>query len=267
MPDKLKAKPNPAAPFVSEDSESCVKHFSKVVESLPLDQLETLNADPAIVRVNVQRGVDEVRAHLDHVAKALPLLDANRFLELPSLVLALTFVNNRLFTPASPQEIAVRQATLRPSRRLTLAYLEIAAELKLVPSEPVAAIRADNGAIDEANDGIAIAAFFREKSAALAGKHPFPPEMLKKLDEDGHWLAKQLVPSDALRTKGETNPDAILRDRLWTEIVNRFDDLYQAGVAIWGRRGVDKHIPGLRARAVTKAAPVAPEKSGTPEGG
>jgi hypothetical protein len=49
--------------------------------------------------------------------------------------------------------------------------------------------------------------------------------------------------------------------------VSRYDDLYQAGMAIWGRRGVDKHLPALRARAVTKAAPGAPEKNAKPEGG
>jgi hypothetical protein len=118
-----------AVPFLSEDSEACFKHFSKLVAATPADALEPYNADPEIVRVNVVRAVDAIREHLTHITKALPLANVAELLELPSLTLALGFGADKVFTPASRQEIRAHQATLRPARSLTLRYLEIVGEL------------------------------------------------------------------------------------------------------------------------------------------
>ena len=65
---------------------------------------------------------------------------------------------------------------------------------------------------------------------------------------------KQLLPSGATAEKGATNPDSLMRDRLWTEVVRRYDLLYQAGVVIWGRRGVEAHLPALQSRVVSTPA-------------
>ena len=246
--------PNTPPAFVSEDSEACFQHFSPLVATIPEDAFERYTADPEIARVNLVRGVDVVRPHLDHVAKALPLVPVAELLELPSLALALGFAANRVFTPASRLEIRARQDSLRPLRSMTLLYLEIAAGLGLVPEDRVKKIRADRGPIDEARDGVAIVACFHEFAPKLANKHPFTVEALAKLAEDGNWLLKQLLPSGATAEKGATNPDTLARDRLWTEVVRRYDLLYQAGVAIWGRRGVDAHIPALQSRVVTAHA-------------
>ncbi|MEO5726224.1 MAG: hypothetical protein ABI134_09280 [Byssovorax sp.] len=251
----------PKAPpaFVSEDSEACFKHFSPLVATTPEDALERYAADPEIVRVNIVRGLDAVRPHLDHIAKALPLVSIAELLELPSLTLALGFAANRVFTPASRLEIRARQDSLRPMRSMTLLYLEVAADLDLVPRDLVRKIRADRGPVDEARDGVAIVACFRENAKDLLNKHPFTEEALARLAEDGNWLLKQLLPSGATAEKGATNPDSLVRDRLWTEVVRRYDLLYQAGVALWGRRGVDAHIPALQSRVVTAHA-AAPRK-------
>ena len=240
--------------FVSEDSEACFKHFSPLVAATPEDALERYSADPEIVRVNLVRGLDAVRAHLDHLAKALPLVSIAELLELPSLALALGFAANRVFTPASRLEIRAHQESLRPMRAMTLLYLEVAADLGLVPRDRVRKIRADRGPVDEARDGVAIVACFRENAKGLHNKHPFTEEALARLAEDGNWLLKQLLPSGATAEKGATNPDSLMRDRLWTEVVRRYDLLYQAGVVIWGRRGVEAHLPALQSRGVTTPA-------------
>lgn len=255
MPEKSKTKSHGQGPFLSEDSTTCLDHFTPIVAGIPVTELEKFNADPTLVRKNVERGVEAVRPHLDHVHKALPLLDSKRFLELPSLLLALTFHYNNMVAVADPNEVAERQARLRPVRQWTLTFLEIMAEMGKIPSKPIENIRADSGPVDEANDGIAIAAQFEKHQAVLHNKHPFPPEMLKQLSEDGHYLAKVLTPKGTApgQKSGQPTPDQLLRDRLWTEIVRRYDDLYQAGVAIWGPRNVDKHIPPLRARARLKS--------------
>ena len=66
------------------------------------------------------------------------------------------------------------------------------------------------------------------------------------------------MPAGAVPGKTERNADTVLRDRLWTDLVSRYDDLYPAGVAIWGRRGVDDHIPALHSRATALKAAAAP---------
>ncbi len=255
--------PNTPSAFVSEDSEACFKHFSPLVATTPESAFERYTADPEIVRVNLVRGVDAVRPHLDHVAKALPLVPTAELLELPSLALALGFAANRVFTPASRFEIRARQDSLRPMRSMTLLYLEVAADLGLVPKDRIKNIRADRGPVDEARDGVAIVACFHDHAKELLNKHPFTVEALATLAEDGNWLLKQLLPSGATAEKGATSVDTLARDRLWTEVVRRYDLLYQAGVVIWGRRGVDAHIPALQSRVV--AAPAAAPEKGAAE--
>jgi hypothetical protein len=259
MSEKSRSKVKP--PFLSTDSAAAFEHFSALVAGTPEDQIETLNADPMVVLHNCQRGLDAIRPHLAHVAEALPLVDQNDFLELPSIALALQFAASRVFTPASPQEIAERQARLRPMRRMGLAYLGVAAELGLVPSGPVDNIKKNRGPLDEADDGVQIAAMFSQHAAALAGKHPFSAESLKQLGEDGNWLLTQIKPRTAVRDKGAPDPQAVARDRLWTDLQRRYDVLYHAGVAVWGRRKVDEHIPSLHAQAPqTAKAAATPDK-------
>jgi hypothetical protein len=131
--------------------------------------------------------------------------------------------------------------------------------LELVPAEDVQHIRANKGPLDEAYDGVSIVAMFLKFEAKLAGKHPFTKEALLQLADDGNWLRKQLLPAGAVPGKTERNADTVLRDRLWTDLVRRYDDLFQAGVAIWGRRGVNEHIPALHTRtAATSKASAAP---------
>jgi hypothetical protein len=64
--------------------------------------------------------------------------------------------------------------------------------------------------------------------------------------------------------KAERNPDAVVRGQLWTELDRRHDELYKAGVILWGPRGVDDHIPALHARVVTSASSGDTSTSDTP---
>lgn len=267
MPAKSKPKNQPILPFTSESAEACFLHFSKIVSGSPAPETGRWNADAELLRVNVCRGVEAILPHLDTVAKTLPLLDRNRLMELPALARALGFAADRVFVPASAGEIQARQRRLRPTRALTLAFLEVAAGLGLVPAARVAKIRAGKGPIDEARDAVAIAALFNEHAGALANKHPFSKASLDQLAEDGDWLLAQLLPASAAPEKAEKGEDARVRDQLWNELRARYDDLFQAGVAVWGRRGVEDHIPALRARAATpksKASPAPAEPAAPP---
>jgi hypothetical protein len=257
-----KAQPKDPEPFLTDDAESAFNHFAPLVASIPDDSLDIWNADIDLVRVNARRATDTILPHENRVRTALPLLKWHELLEIPTLAIALGFAAARIFVAASPQEIRARQARLRPARKLTLDQLEILAELNLVQRDLVRNIRANRGPIDEAEDAVAIAALYREHEKVIKNKHPFDDEYLKQLAEDGNWLIAQLLPGHAKREKTEKTPEARLRDQLWTELNRRYDELYKAGVEVWGRRKVDEYIPSLLARQAT--ATKEPEAKPTP---
>lgn len=247
-------KPAPT-PFITLDPSAAFDHFAPLVASLPESNLDPYNADPDLVRVNARRAADALASHWVHIEKALPLVSVSSLQEIPSLALALSFAAGKVVTPASPQEIRARQASLRPARRWTLAQLDIFVEMGLASPDRVRSIRADKGPVDEASDAIAIVALFRENAAAWNGKHPFDDVFLQKLADDGNWLLAELVPKGAKPEKAARSDESLTRDRLWTELNRRYDDLYKAGVEVWGRRGVDAHIPSLFARQALRAQP------------
>ena len=255
MPDQQ----NVVVPFETNDPAAAFAHFVPLVAAIPEAELDVWNADAEIVRVNVRRAVDAVAPHWSHIEKALPLVSVPNLIEMPSLALALSFAAGRVFTPASPQEIRAHQMSLRPARRLTLKQLEIFTEMGMVSADRVRAIRSDSGPVDEANDAVAMVAIFRENAANWNNKHPFDDAYLQKLADDGQWLLGQLLPKGATPEKTSRSDDALTRDRLWTELNRRYDDLYKAGVEIWGRRKVDEHLPALLTRQSAKpqAEPVA----------
>jgi hypothetical protein len=252
-----KPKQNASAPFETTDAEAAYQHFAPLVATIPEADVEVCKADVDIVRVNARRAVDALSSHWGHIEKALPLLAIPSLMEIPTLALALSFGANKVITPASPQEIRARQSSLRPARRLTLQTLEILAELGIVSTDRVKNIRANSGAVDEAQDAVAIVALYRENAADLKGKHPFDDAYLQKLADDGNWLLGALVPKGAVSKKEGRSEEAWTRDRLWTELNRRYDELYKAGVEVWGRRNVDDNLPKLLSRE--GASPTAPQ--------
>jgi hypothetical protein len=96
---------------------------------------------------------------------------------------------------------------------------------------------------------------FRENAAAWQNKHPFSAAFLQTLADDGQWLLGQLVPKGATPEKTGPSDDVLVRNRLWTELNRRYDDLYKAGVEVWGRRQVDVYMPTLLTRVVAKSEP------------
>ena len=241
--------------FETTDPAAAFDHFAPLVANIPESELDVWNADADIVRVNARRAVDALALHWMQIEKALPLVSVPNLQEIPSLALALAFAADRVFKPASPQEIRAHQASLRPARRLALTQLEIFVELGLVARDRVQAIKADRGPVDEANDAIAIVALFQENAAAWQNKHPFSAAFLQKLSDDGQWLLGQLVPKGATREKPAPSADVLVRNRLWTELNRRYDDLYKAGVEVWGRRHVEAHLPTLLTRVVNNGTP------------
>jgi hypothetical protein len=244
--------PAPSTGFQTSDSAQAYAHFAPLVASTPDDQLAPWHAHDDLIRTNLARGVSAVQP-------TDPTL-----VELPTLALAMTFAAGRAGS-VDKTELHSRQARLRPARDLSLRQAEIFADMGLVDAGKVRDIRAGSGGLDEAKDGIALAALLQ--APALAGKHPFTPAFLAQLAEDGNWLLPMVTPRGAAPAKAERTADERVRDQLWTELLRRYDLLYAAGVVKWGKRAVDAHVPSLLQRAApvhaapaAKADPVAPTK-------
>ena len=246
----------PNTPFITQDAAIAFNHFAPLVATIPEGQLPAWPGNADIIRVNVDRAVERIEPQLTAIIQAkLPAVSEAEIRELPSLALALTYAADRVLGPGSA-EVKKRQQAIRPLRRHALMQLQIFAYLGLVPSARVEAIMANQGAIDEANDAIAIPEVFREHASAVTGKHPFTQEQLDELSTTGNWLKAHLHIPGAHPGDGEpVDPDALVRNRLYAEVRRRYDEAYKVGVEIWGRAKVDENLPALlaRARSVPKA--------------
>ena len=254
----------------SADRESAFKHFAPLVAGIPESDLELWHYDAEILRVNTQRSLDALEPFLQATAKKMGHINVAEIRELPRLGLALAFADARVFIAASAQEIKTTQARQRPKRKLAMAQLVILNEMGLIkdPSK-VEAILPGRGPLDEARDGVACVAVFRDNAADVKGKHPFDDAWLAGLAADSNWLLEQLKVSGAKIDKQPKSADALVRDQLFTEIVRRYGQGKKVAVERWGWKSVDEHYPSLFARVVaaqaaSAAAPVAPAVGAAP---
>jgi len=253
----------------SADRESAFNHFAPLVAGIPESDLELWHYDAEILRVNTQRTLDALEPFLQATAKKMGHINVAEIRELPRLGLALAFADARVFVAASAREIKTTQARQRPKRKLAIAQLVILNEMGLIkdPSK-VEAILPGKGPVDEARDGVACVAVFRDNAAKVTGKHPFDDAWFAELAADSNWLLDQLKITGAKVDKQPKSPDALGRDQLFTEIVRRYGQGKKVAVERWGWKSVDEHYPSLFARVVAApaaaAAPAAPAASATP---
>jgi hypothetical protein len=246
----------PSTPaFATEDQAAAFAHFAPQVASIPEAGLEPWHADVGVVRTNVGRGVAAIVPHEAKV-KAETKVDFSKILELPTLALALTFAVGRANSITTKKELHERQARLRRWRELGLKQAEVLAELELLSIADVQRIRGAHGGLAEASGSVELAGMLAAPS--LAGKHPFSSPQLKQLAEDGNWLTTALVPTVAVHEKQPHSQEVLVRDQLWTELHRRYELLFTAGDAVWGRRAVGAHIPPLLQRAHVEHAKADP---------
>ncbi|KYF63784.1 hypothetical protein BE11_25880 [Sorangium cellulosum] len=251
--------------FTTSDANDAYRHFLPLVQAaIPTDRAEICRLSVDIVRANVDRGVKAILPHIGLVREKLPLCPIDDVLELPSLALGLVAAAGRIVAAASEREIEARLEKYRPMRDLTLRQLEIFADLKLVPRQRVAAIRRGSGPVDSARDGVDIAGVFHELAASLDGKHPFSPDYLAVMAEHASWLLVQLRPRGAQQRSSERSSEAIVRDQFWTVIRQRHEHMREAGVAVFGLRQLDTHVPPIGARSSSPAQTPTTAKPGSP---
>ncbi len=257
--------PKERAPFVCTSAKECFEHFEPIARRAAPEDPEPCRLDVEIVRVNVNRGVEAIRPHLATVRQKLPQHDTAELLELHELALALLFAAGKVVRTSTAIGIDEHLTSLWPMREAGIKQLEVFSILGFIPKEIPTAIRRGKGSLDAARDAQAIVGVFHDHKAAFDGKHPFTPEQLRKLGEDGDWLVAALKPANAKGAPVERDPAAVLRDQLFALVSARHDALREAGVVVFGLKNLDDHIPPLGARLATPRTkrpatpPAAPE--------
>ncbi len=238
----------PPAAFVGADPLAAYKHFLPRAQAISSDAIKPCTVDLTFARHNIECGLVAIQPHLVAVQARLPRLSIPSLLELRVLPLALSFAVDRI---ASTTEGAMENhlERLRFMRNLALRQLEIFAYLDLVPEDRVQAIRLGPTPIDSCREAIAVVALFAEFTLVIAGRHPFTAAQLNELWERGHWLLGALRSRSAVVTTVWREPATLIRDRIWTLITERHDDLREAGVAIFGLKTLDDHVPPLGRRS------------------
>jgi hypothetical protein len=190
-----------AAAFADETPAEAFAHFRPMAEKVPTADLAIFTGQPLLLRANILTALAAVEPHLDAAVSALREPRLEEVFELPSLIMALEFSVGRVpVAKLSAGEIEKMLAEGAPWRELMLTFLEVAAHplINLLPRERVAAVRAGKGKLDQAQDFVAIPGLLAEFGAALAGKHPFPPEKIDLLATLGGTLVKHVRPGNAI---------------------------------------------------------------------
>jgi len=257
--------PDTSPPFQTQDPTAAYDHFRTQVSATPQDDLKHLNVDPDIVINNVDLAMNAWSTIQAAAVAAIPTCPVNRYLELPSLALALLYASDQVIGQASTGEIASRLTAVRALRAPMLETLGVLASPPVAIADParVKAIRAGTGALDTAHDAVNIAGYFAELGSKITGKHPFTAAQLDALAEGGQWLLQQLQPTAAVSAPSPSDPAAVLRDQLWTVLSARYDGLRAAAAVVVGFANVDQTIPPLGTRiAKAKAAAAQPAAAG-----
>jgi len=238
----------PSAAFVTDNPLAAYKHFLPRAQGISSDAIKPCTTDITLARHNIERGLVAIQPHLDAVHAKLPRLSIPSLLELRALASGLSFAADRI--ASTPEEALEKHLDrLRFMRNLTFRQLEIFAYLDLVPDDRVQAIRLGPAPIETCREAIAIVALFAEHTIAFTGKHPFTAAQLNDLWEQGHWLLRALRSRSGGMTTVWREPATVIRDRFWTLVTDHHDELREAGVAIFGLKHLDEHVPPLGRRA------------------
>ncbi len=265
----MKVTQKERTPFVCTSAKECFEHFEPLARAIPQDELDPCRLDVEIARANVSRAVEAIRPHLAVIRQKLPEHNIADILEVHEVALALMFAAGKVIKANSTGEVDERLAEVRPMREAGLKQLEVFSLLGLLSKEIPAAIRRGKGLLDTARDAQAIVGVFHDNKAVFDGKHPFTPEHLRKLGENGDWLVAALKPTNAKGAPVERDPASILRDQFGALLAERYDALREAGVVVFGLKNLDERIPPLASRVVGPRATAATTKRGsaTPDAG
>lgn len=216
---------------------------------LPHSQVVAARLDPQLAFGNVQAATAAVRPELARIARELPAVSTQDLESLPDLAAALLHACERAaLKPVKAEVLAQKLAALHALREPMLLIAEGLALLAMLPKERVAQIRAGSGPFDAAQDGVALAALYREYASALRGKQPFSDAQLAQVEALGQELMQLVTPSGARPALTAGQSEALeARDRLAALLEERYGTLRRVAVYLWGDAAADK-VSMLRSR-------------------
>ena len=250
-----------ATPLENVGSQQAYEHFRPVAEALPSGDLRAFRADASLAYHNVTAGRGALLAIEKRLAVELPTLSLTSLRSLSDLALGVVHAVAQVDRGADGST-AVLLAKARGVRDVLLASAEALAKSGVIPARAVAKIREGKGAIDSAQDCVDLSALFRKYAKEVKGKTAVTSAQMKEAAELGTELLKRLRRKGTKRKDSASVTAAVdTRDRLWTLLVQRHQEIRRAGMWIWGDE-VDAHVPPLQSRVMAprkKKAPAAPE--------
>ena len=236
------------AAFVTSDPMVAYKHFLHHARALPFDSVKVCTMDVELVHDNIERALTAMEPHFATAQGKLPLLSVPALLELRALALALIYAAERIVLATIDGSHQHRLLRLRYLRDLTLRQLEIFAHLALIPSEHMRVVGVGLGPLESAHSALAIVGVFAHHHEHLQGKHPFTAEQLDELDQHARWLIDAMQPRHEASVSPERDAAVVIRDRFWTLLSHRYDDLREAGAIVFVAKHLDRNVPRLGSR-------------------
>jgi hypothetical protein len=247
-------------------SEQAVAKFAPLAQKLSAKEVLPCRLDVALALHNIQQGVASIEPHAARLRKEMSGLPLADVLALPDLALALLFTDEQVTEPTGKAQYKTDLSRLYELRLPMLLIAEGLAQLGIIPAKLVQEIRSGKGALDAAHDGVSLGKLYQSHATTLAGKHPFSSQQLDEIITLGERLTRQVTPEHARATgsRKPLSPSRDLRNRLYTLLVERHQDLRKAGYYLFGS-SIDTYVPVLQARrpAAKPKKPASP-KSPTP---
>ena len=248
---------------IAGSEEQYVK-FLPLVQKLDAKSVSACRADVHLAHHNVQLGADSVLSYRTKLRTELPRFSHAEIESIVDLSRAVVFSAARVDAVASPNEIRTLLAHGRHKRGLLLSAANSLAAAGLVPDPVVEKIRKGTGPIDVATDCVDLAALFT-KYASVRSKTPVTAADVRESSEVGTKLLDLLKPRGTKRTRPvDVKTAANIRDRFWSLLLVRHDQLWRAGAFLFGRNDVDKRVPPLQSRAVGRRAKAPTAPAATP---
>lgn len=269
--NKLKSSTDAAPETVVEivGSQQAYEHFLPDAEGLTAEEVRPLRADASLAYHNVKTGMDALLPLEKRIAVELPKVNLKSLRSLSDLALGVVFAVAQVDRGADGS-MAVLLANARTIRDVLLASAEALAKSGVIPARAVEKIREGNGQIDTAQDCVDLGALFLKYAKEVKGKTAVTAAQVKAAAELGTELLKRLRRKGTKRTASASVTAAVdTRDRLWTLLVQRHQEIRRAGMWFWGD-DVDAHVPPLQSRVMPprkKKSPSAPAAKSESNGG
>lgn len=250
-----------------QDAKAAFEQFQSA--AMALTNVVSFPGQPFLVLSNAEFGVRSVEPHEARIKVELPAVKFVVLLEIRQIALGLTYCVARvdrtlLDRPMSKEELKEATAEGYEERGLLLDTVRLLARAGLVPKDRVTLIEKGSGKLDMVSDVTQLVALCEEHLDVVLAKSPITKEQLAQDKQLGAKLAR------AFRPEGARGPDLAeesrksveMRDRMWTLLKMRHDELRRVGAWLFGMDEVDEKVPVL-----LSAKRPAGKAQGTPDKG